>query len=171
MRKFLPKSSGFTLIELMVVVAIIAILATIGFTLYSGVQSKARDAKRQGDIDAIAKAFEVNKVQGSTTYPAISTAWFAGNTIPKEASTTYTPQYTLVYPATAGVTGIVLNAAPTWAATEANINTTQFTNPAGTISIITITNNVPPAPLTNFTAFQICVRLESGTIFCKPNAQ
>jgi prepilin-type N-terminal cleavage/methylation domain-containing protein len=42
----MKKHSGFTLIELMVVMAIIAILATAGLTAYSSYLKKARDSAR-----------------------------------------------------------------------------------------------------------------------------
>jgi prepilin-type N-terminal cleavage/methylation domain-containing protein len=42
----MKKRSGFTLIELMVVMAIIAILATAGLTAYSNYLKKARDSSR-----------------------------------------------------------------------------------------------------------------------------
>ncbi len=47
------KQSGFTLIELMVVMAIIAILATAGLSAYGGYIKKARDATRLEDIRAL----------------------------------------------------------------------------------------------------------------------
>lgn len=49
----MKKQSGFTLIELMVVMAIIAILATAGLSAYTGYIKKARDSKRLTDISAI----------------------------------------------------------------------------------------------------------------------
>ena len=49
---------GFTLIELMVVVAIIGILMAAGIVAFSGAQRNARDARRKADVDAIAKALE-----------------------------------------------------------------------------------------------------------------
>ena len=49
----MKKQSGFTLIELMVVMAIIAILATAGLSAYTGYIKKARDTTRIADIQAI----------------------------------------------------------------------------------------------------------------------
>ncbi len=50
------KSKGFTIIELLVVVAIIAILATIGFVSYEKVQSRSRDAERISNFDSVKTA-------------------------------------------------------------------------------------------------------------------
>ena len=76
--------SGFTLIELMVAISIVAILTTIGLAAYSTIQGNARDAKKKGDIDAIANALEINKT--SSAYQAIAADQFSGGTMPIETN-------------------------------------------------------------------------------------
>ncbi|MDO8619048.1 MAG: prepilin-type N-terminal cleavage/methylation domain-containing protein [Candidatus Daviesbacteria bacterium] len=49
---------GFTLIELMVAISIVAILATVGLTLFGNAQKTGRDGKRRGDVDAITTNLE-----------------------------------------------------------------------------------------------------------------
>lgn len=51
---------GFTLIELMVALAIIAILATVGYSLFNGAQRTARNGKRVVDVQSIGKAYELH---------------------------------------------------------------------------------------------------------------
>src|SRR3990167_4965724 len=108
MKKLLPKSinnpKGFTLVELLVVISIIAILSVIGITVFTGVQKNARDGRRKSDLEAISKALEVNYNSSTGAYPAaLSTTYFSSGIIPtdpKGASSPYvssmtTSNYTL----------------------------------------------------------------------------
>lgn len=51
--------SGFTLLELLVVVTILGLLAAVGMGQYQTSQMKARDAQRKSDLSNIARALEM----------------------------------------------------------------------------------------------------------------
>jgi len=59
-KKIRPRTSsaGFTLLEMLVVIGIIAVLIGFGAVSYSTAQKKARDAKRKTDLKAIQSALE-----------------------------------------------------------------------------------------------------------------
>lgn len=59
---------GFTIVELAVVIAVIAILATVVFVTLNTAQGRARDAKRKTDIVNITKALE-QYYSTNGTYP------------------------------------------------------------------------------------------------------
>ena len=53
------REQGFTLVELMVVVAVIGVLATIAIPLYANMQARGRIAKAQADTRTLASAVTV----------------------------------------------------------------------------------------------------------------
>lgn len=106
-------TKGFTLIELMVAISIVAVLATIGLTLFGNAQKTGRDGKRRADIDAIAtnleSRFNTTKNQNcgngtggipsgtdaaESTYCPPYATWFAGGSIPVDPLNTGTYTYT-----------------------------------------------------------------------------
>lgn len=50
-------TSGFTIVELLIVIVVIAILAAISIVSYTGIQQSARDSKRKSDLELIVKGF------------------------------------------------------------------------------------------------------------------
>lgn len=65
------RSRGYTLFELMVVIAITSLLIAVAAAAYSTVQKKARDAKRRSDLNLIQRAEEQYKAQYSAYDSAI----------------------------------------------------------------------------------------------------
>lgn len=57
------KESGFTIVELLIVIVVIGILAALVVTTFSGIQKKARDSERQTDIGALHSQLEAYHAQ------------------------------------------------------------------------------------------------------------
>ena len=72
---------GFTLIELMVSIAIVAIVASIGLTTYTQAQAIARDGRRKQDLASLKTALELYYQQNGNAYPTTSnSSIFSTNT-------------------------------------------------------------------------------------------
>jgi len=63
------KKNGFTLVELIVVIAIIGVLVSLGYTNYQTSLARARDGKRKGDLEQIRSALEMYRTDNQA-YPA-----------------------------------------------------------------------------------------------------
>lgn len=70
---------GFTIVELLVVLAIIGILATIAIINYSSAQKRARDTQRQADLEKIAQALEMYRAETKSYPPSESGGWIKLN--------------------------------------------------------------------------------------------
>jgi prepilin-type N-terminal cleavage/methylation domain-containing protein len=65
------KQSGFTIVELLVVIVVIAILASITVVAYTGVQQRANNSARLSEFNQWRKLYEMYKVQNGT-YPTMA---------------------------------------------------------------------------------------------------
>src|SRR2546430_17534211 len=65
------KQSGFTIVELLIVIIVIGILAALVLVTFTGVQQKARNTERQTDIKAVASHLEVYNAQNGF-YPTFA---------------------------------------------------------------------------------------------------
>lgn len=64
------KQAGFTIVELLIVIVVIAILAAITIIAYNGIQSRATSSSLQSQLSSAAKALEVSKATSSSAqYP------------------------------------------------------------------------------------------------------
>lgn len=77
--KILPQQrDGFTLIELMVVIAIIGVLSAVVITSVSQAKSKSRDAQVRSDLQLLKLAFVRYRESGASptySYPSTSGVW------------------------------------------------------------------------------------------------
>lgn len=78
------QSKGFTIVELLIVIVVIAILAAISIVAYSGIQERAADSTMKSEIANIIKQLEVKRVTLGDRYPQNS-AEMSPLTINKDA--------------------------------------------------------------------------------------
>ena len=82
LKKKSKDSKGFTIVELLIVIVVIAILATLVIVTFEGIQQKARDSKRQTDVDALAShlaAFYANNGYYPTVTDLQTASWVSSN--------------------------------------------------------------------------------------------
>jgi len=67
-----PKEHGFTIVELLIVIVVLGILATLVILSYSGVQERARNARMQSDLKSAQELVETYYAQHGS-YPQTTT--------------------------------------------------------------------------------------------------
>ena len=107
MQKTWAKGKGFTIIELLIVIAIIAILTTITAVAYSGLQARSRLAKIETDITTVQKIIEAYKARNGK-YPitapvfnpdwGTTTAWSDSNCTAGAKRTDWVPDLSTALP-------------------------------------------------------------------------
>jgi MSHA pilin protein MshA len=80
--------SGFTLIELVIVIVILGILASVAIPKYEDMREQARVATLKGQLGSIRSAIAIqyarNALNGSATFPVLDGTIFADGRVPKE---------------------------------------------------------------------------------------
>ena len=91
------KQSGFTIVELLIVIVVIGILAALVVTTFSGIQKKARDSERQTDIKAVHGQVEAYYAQNGK-YPTLAnlndSVWVTANLKGLDSSALHDPKGT-----------------------------------------------------------------------------
>jgi prepilin-type N-terminal cleavage/methylation domain-containing protein len=57
------RQKGFTIVELLIVIVVIGILATVAYVNYQGVQAQARDTERIAEVQAIGDAIKLYRLK------------------------------------------------------------------------------------------------------------
>lgn len=80
MRTNHKNKSGFTIVELLIVIVVIGILAAIAVVAYNGVQSRANTASVESDLATIEKVMLMYRAQHGKL--PLSADWYSGSTMP-----------------------------------------------------------------------------------------
>jgi len=91
-RQAIASRSGFTLMEILIVVGLIGILLAIAAVSYSSAQKKSRDSRRMSDLQGIRNAMEQYYADHSGVYPTAvaeltSTSTYLPSGWPKDPKT------------------------------------------------------------------------------------
>ena len=105
-RENLKKSrkGGFTLVELMVVVAVIAILAAIAMPQFLSAADRARTAKETADIQIIKNATQLYMIDKNVDTPPTVENLYKEGYLPEHVKTAKDKEYTITYEAVNGGT-------------------------------------------------------------------
>ena len=72
------KQSGFTIVELLIVIVVIAILAAITIVAYTGIQERAKESQTVSMLNAYVKGVNLYYRTYGDTLPVANTACFDG---------------------------------------------------------------------------------------------
>ncbi len=89
-------SAGFTIVELLIVIVVIAILAAITIVSYNGIQARALDSSRDSAANTIRKALDMYATDNSGSYP--NACGSAGGCNSTNLSTALVPTYLQAIP-------------------------------------------------------------------------
>lgn len=69
---------GFTLVELMTVIAVLAILVAVAYAVYSGAQNKGHTSRITSDLTTLRDAIELGRIRQNSTLMAITGSTWTG---------------------------------------------------------------------------------------------
>lgn len=94
-------SGGFTLIEILVAVSIIAVLSLSAFIVFGNLSKRSRDTRRQSDLEQLRQALEMYR-SFYGFYPALGGAWVSASSL----GASLVPNYIAAIPSDPKNTGI-----------------------------------------------------------------
>ena len=98
-------SRGFTIVELLIVIVVIAILAAITVVAYNGIRDRSDISRATGELNSLKKAIELYYAENGS-YPNTSLAWRNSNDNPTDYIPGVVPTYIQKLPVSAhGTTG------------------------------------------------------------------
>ena len=125
-----PKNRGFTIVELLIVVVVIAILAAITIVSYNGITKRAKDATVRNDAASAAQALAIDYVN-TETYPATLALANDGKGIkPSSDNMFFYEMNNTVTPATYSLTTCNPSAGAFYQTSSSNTSPTSITPPA-----------------------------------------
>ena len=98
------RKGGFTLVELMVVVAVIAILAAIAMPQFLSAADRARNAKETADIQIIKNATQLYMIDKNVDTPPTVENLYKEGYLTEHVKTAKDKEYTITYEAVNGGT-------------------------------------------------------------------
>lgn len=86
------KAYGFTIVELLIVIVVIAILAAISIVAYTGIQNRAHDSAIQSDINGLVKTIKLYEAEHGA--PPLGGAVYVGGALAAGSNSTAFPGIT-----------------------------------------------------------------------------
>lgn len=127
------KNEGFSLIELLVAASIFVLLTSIAAVSYSAASQRARDGRRQSDLEALRGALEIYRVDNneypfSIGFGAMASTLVAGDYLSEVPADPRPTEYTYFYDSTDGRSYVLCAFLETGTGTDCNTTSCGTSN-------------------------------------------